>query len=57
VIAITAMTGNMQAELNVVWDKLYPAFGNETLPENPAEQEKLKQVIDKLEAHPAKRAR
>ena len=57
VIAITAQTGNMQAELNVVWEKLYPAFGTEALPDDAAEQEKLKQVIDKLEAHPAKRAR
>jgi CubicO group peptidase (beta-lactamase class C family) len=54
VIAITAMTGNMQAELNVVWDKLYPALGDQPLPQDAAEQEKVKQIADKLQAHPAK---
>lgn len=44
VIAITAQTGNMQGELNVVWDKLYPAFGDQALPEDAAGQEKLKEV-------------
>ena len=57
VVAITADTGNMQGELNAIWDKLFPAFGGETLPEDPAEQEKLKQVISRLEAHPTKKAR
>ncbi len=54
VVAITADTGNMQGELNAIWDKLLPAFGTEALPENPAGQEKLKQAIARLEAHPAK---
>ena len=31
VIAITADTGNMQKSLNVVWDKLLPAIGGETI--------------------------
>ena len=44
VIAITADTGDMQGELNVIWDKLLPAFQAGAL---------LKQVIAKLEAHPA----
>ena len=57
VIAITADTGNMQGELNAVWDKLFPAFGSEALPEDAAGQEKLKQSIARLEAHPAKRTR
>ena len=55
VVAITALTGDMQKELNVVWDKLLPAFKDGTLPEDPAAREKLKQVVEKLEAHPAKR--
>jgi CubicO group peptidase (beta-lactamase class C family) len=55
VVAITAQTGDMQKELNVVWDKLLPAIKGEALPEDPAAREKLKQVVEKLEAHPAKR--
>ena len=53
VIAITALTGNMQGELNAVWDKLYPAFRAKALPEDAARQEKLKQAIANLEAHAA----
>ena len=41
VIAITAQTGDMQAELNVVWDKLYPAFQDQPLPEDAAGVQKL----------------
>lgn len=55
VIAITAQTGDMQAELNVVWDKLYPALGDQPLPEDAAAQQKLKQVSADLEAHLAKK--
>jgi CubicO group peptidase (beta-lactamase class C family) len=57
VIAITALTGNMQGELNVVWEKLLPAMGDKPLPENSAAVEKLKQAIDKLEAHPQTKAK
>lgn len=52
VIAITAQTGDMQAELNVVWDKLLPAFHPEPLPVDAGEQEKLKQTLADLKAHP-----
>ena len=52
-IAITADTGNIQGEMNAIWDKLFPAFQAEALPDDPAGQEKVKQVIAKLEAHPA----
>jgi hypothetical protein len=38
----------------VVWDKLYPALGDQPLPQDAAEQEKVKQIADKLQAHPAK---
>jgi CubicO group peptidase (beta-lactamase class C family) len=55
VIAITADTGDMQGELNVVWAKLYPAFQAAPLPENPADQIKLKQALSNLKAHPAKK--
>ncbi len=50
VVAITANTGNMQAELNIVWDKLLPAFKDKPLPENPDEQTKLQATIAKLKA-------
>src|SRR6266568_4009247 len=55
VIAITADTGNFQGEMNAIWDKLYPAFQAEALPDDSAGQEKLKQVIANLEAHPVKK--
>ena len=55
VVAITALTGDMQKELNVVWDKLLPAMKDGPLPEDPSAQGKLKETIEKLEAHPAKR--
>ena len=48
VFAITAETGDMQGELNVVWDKLLPAFQAKTLPENKVEQDKLKQTMKGL---------
>ena len=50
VVAITANTRDMQAELNVVWDHLLQAFAKEPLPENPAEQEKLRATVAKLKA-------
>ncbi len=55
VIAITAHTGQMQSELNLVWDKLLPAFRADPLPANAAEHEKLKQAAANLSAHPAKK--
>ena len=54
VIAITALTGQMQTELDLVWEKLLPAFADEALPENEAELSKLREVSAKLTAHPAK---
>ncbi|MCA9120611.1 MAG: serine hydrolase [Planctomycetaceae bacterium] len=50
VIAITANTGNMQAELNIVWDKLLPAFKETALDENSAENERLRAVVKGLKA-------
>jgi CubicO group peptidase (beta-lactamase class C family) len=55
VVAITALTGGMQDELNAIWDKLLPAFQSAPLPQDPAGQEKLKSLVAKLEAHPAKK--
>ena len=48
VIAITAKTGDMQAELNLVWDKLLPAMHDKPLPEDNAEVAKLKAAIENL---------
>jgi CubicO group peptidase (beta-lactamase class C family) len=45
VVAITAGTGDMQAVLNVIWDKLLPAFHSEQRPADPEAQKKL---ADKL---------
>ena len=50
VVTITANTRDMQAELNIVWDKLLPAFGDKPKKENPDEQAKLKATIAKLQA-------
>lgn len=50
VIAITANTGDMQAELNIVWSKLLPALHDMPLPENPTEQAALTATIAELKA-------
>jgi len=50
VVAITANTGNMQAQLNIVWDKLLPAFSDKPLKEDADAQAQLKDVIGKLKA-------
>jgi CubicO group peptidase (beta-lactamase class C family) len=55
VIAITADTGNFAGEMNAIWEKLYPAFQVEALPEDAAGLQKLKEAIAHLEAHPAKK--
>ena len=48
VVAITADTKDMQAELNIVWDKLLPALQPAPLPENAEEQAKLKATLSNL---------
>ncbi len=53
VVAITAETGNMQGELNGVWDKLYSDFQETGLPEDAATQAKVKEAAANLTAHPA----
>ncbi|RYD21806.1 MAG: class C beta-lactamase-related serine hydrolase [Verrucomicrobiaceae bacterium] len=55
VIAMTAGGADMQAELDVIWEKLLPAFQDNALPADPAAQEKLKQTIGTLEVRPAKK--
>lgn len=50
VVVMTANTRDMGAELNLVWDKLLPAFHDDPLPENSADQTKLKAVSANLKA-------
>jgi CubicO group peptidase (beta-lactamase class C family) len=52
VVVITASTGNMQGELNAIWDNLFPAFSDRPLPEDAGAQERLKLSIAALAAHP-----
>lgn len=55
VVAITAETGNFGGEMDAIWNNLLPAFQAGPLPENPAAQEKLKEIVAGLEAHPARK--
>jgi CubicO group peptidase (beta-lactamase class C family) len=52
VVAITAETGDMQQELNVVWDHLLPALQKDPLPEQPEELAKLKALTARLTVSP-----
>lgn len=52
VLAITADTGDMQGQLNVVWEKLLPAFKSAPLPENADAQQKLKETLAGLAVTP-----
>jgi CubicO group peptidase (beta-lactamase class C family) len=54
-VVITASTSNMQGELNAIWENLFPAFKDAPLPEDASAQEKLRQSITDLKAHPAAR--
>jgi CubicO group peptidase (beta-lactamase class C family) len=54
VVAITAETGNMQGELNEIWEHLLPAFQGKALPEDAASNERLKQAVAKLEVRSGK---
>ncbi len=48
VIAITAETGDMQGELNVVWDQLLNKLGNKPLPENGEAVQNMRKLVDNL---------
>lgn len=52
VVAITAQTGNLQGQLNAIWDHLLPAFRSKPLPADAAGQAKLKETISQLAVHP-----
>jgi hypothetical protein len=53
VVAITANTGDMQKELNLVWEHLLPALQPGVLPENPTEAAKLKECLAGFSAEAA----
>lgn len=57
VVAVTAETGSMQAELDAIWDHLLPAFGPSPLPDDPAGQDRARQAVARLEAHPARKGK
>jgi CubicO group peptidase (beta-lactamase class C family)/pimeloyl-ACP methyl ester carboxylesterase len=48
VIAITAETGNMQRQLDLVWEHLLPAFQQDALPEAPDAVEQLRDTLTGL---------
>jgi hypothetical protein len=53
VVAITSGVKDMQAVLNVVWDKLLPALQSQELPVNSASSQELKGKLAHLEVRPA----
>jgi len=57
VVAITAASGNFQAEVDAIWDHLLPAFRPAALPENAAAQAKLKETLSALVAHPEQKSK
>lgn len=54
VVAITSGVKDMQAVLNVIWDKLLPAVQPKTLRRNPAASQQLKDKLARLELRPAR---
>ena len=54
VLAITAQTGQMQAELDLVWEKLLPAFENTVIAVDEPAQARLRSALTKLEVPPKK---
>ncbi|HKQ38621.1 MAG TPA: serine hydrolase [Verrucomicrobiae bacterium] len=48
VVSITSGTRDMQRVLNLIWDKLLPAFQQLPLPENKEEQKRLKDTLGRL---------
>jgi CubicO group peptidase (beta-lactamase class C family) len=54
VLAITAQTGQMQAELDLVWEKLLPAFEKTVIAADESAQARLRSALTKLEVPPKK---
>src|SRR5262245_66617961 len=53
VVASTSGVKDMQAVLNVIWDKLLPAMQPQALPLNTAANQQLKDKLARLEVRPA----
>src|SRR5205814_2281547 len=53
VVAITSGVKDMQALLNVIWDKLLPAFQPKKLPANSVGDQQLKEKLAHLQVRPA----
>ncbi len=56
VIAITSGVRDMQAVLNLIWDKLLPAFGASKLPRDESAQARLAQTLKNLSLRPVEGA-
>jgi CubicO group peptidase (beta-lactamase class C family) len=56
VVAITADSDNMQAELDAIWDYLLPGFHDKSLPENIDARNALRETVANLLAHPKKKS-
>jgi CubicO group peptidase (beta-lactamase class C family) len=54
VIAITADCRDMQGQLNVVWEKLLPAFSDSPLPENTDAEARLRSTLESLQVDPGR---
>ena len=54
VVAITADTGNMEGELDAIWEHLLPAFQSKSLAADSAGHAKLNEAVSHLIAHPKK---
>lgn len=52
VLAITAGVADMQAVMNLVWDKLLPAIGQDQLPANEVSDKKLARILKGLKLTP-----
>ncbi len=52
VLAVTAGTGDMPGELNVVWDKIIPVFSASALPADPASDRRLSDRLAGLRMAP-----
>ncbi len=53
VVAITSGVSDMQAVLNLVWERLLPAMGPRPLPEDPAGRDALRATLSRLTVRPA----
>jgi len=49
-VVMTANTRDLQGQLNLVWEKLLPAFHTESLSENPEELRQLRDTLGQLKA-------